>query len=254
MCVDRNRNRIGAFCLITLAFLVCISCTKPIKSAPEATVVQVSKIESQGFQPVLSLEGELEAISRHELSFLVPGKLISLLVKEGDKVKKGQLLASLESSDYQEALAIAEAKLAEANDQYQRLSNMYASGSLPEADLNKIKSLRNEAEANYNLYKNKKSYTELKAALNGSISKIWARQGMTVDQGQPVLTLLNTDELVAKVGVPEKSIDFIQVGEEAMILIPSLGDTLMGKVNLINPAASRLTRTFEVEVTLPFPE
>ncbi len=212
--------------------------------------VEIMTIKSKEVSPVLNLEGELTAASRHELSFLVPGKITRLFVKEGDEVLKGQLLAKLESADYNQAVLIAEAKLEEANDQYQRLANMYASGSLPEADFNKIKALKQEAEANYELYKNKRSYTELNAEVTGSISRIWAREGMAVDEGQPVITLLNTGEFLAKIGVPEKSITTIRLGSLAKVIVPATGDTLRGEVEKMSPSASKISRTYDLDLTL----
>ena len=119
--------------------LILISCSEKEKKAPDPVDVQVLNIQNIDNRPSLKLEGEIVAYSRHELSFLVAGRIIKLNVKEGDAVEKGQEIAILDDSDYLEALKIAKSKLDEANDQYQRLSNMYAAGSLPEADFKKIK-------------------------------------------------------------------------------------------------------------------
>ncbi|MHA7131087.1 efflux RND transporter periplasmic adaptor subunit [Algoriphagus namhaensis] len=235
--------------MFIFGFIIACAKKEPPKS-PAPISVEILNLQAQSLQPTLSLAGELTAASRHELSFLVAGKISGIQVKEGDQVRPNQVLARLETNDYDQALAIAQAKLDEANDQYERLANMYASGSLPEADFNKIKTLKKEAEANYQLYKNKRKYTELASTIPGTVSRIWARSGMAVEQGQPVLTVLNTSGLLAKVGVPEQSINKIAIGESALILVRATGDTLSGKVEKINPAASRITRSFDVEIAL----
>lgn len=253
MIVLQMKN-ISAFPKFILAGLLLVfifgSCAEKEVSEIEPIRVDTIEIKQENVQPILTLSGELKAASRHELSFLVAGKISEVFKKEGESVQKGTVIAKIDAIDYDQAVAIAQAKLDEANDQYARLSNMYASGSLPEADFNKIKTLKKEAEANYQLYQNKLGYTELKSDVSGVVSRIWARKGMAVDQGQPVVTILNTAEIVAQVGVPEKAINAISLGEIAQVVIQATGDTLRGKVSQINPAASRLTRTFDVEISL----
>lgn len=237
-------------CGITLFFILLQSCGNSPEPVKADVVVKSKIVKVQGVHPVMNLSGEITASSQHELSFLVPGKISDILVKEGDEIKEGQNLAKLNPIDYDQALSIAKSKLDEANDQYDRLSNMYASGSLPEADYEKIKLLRAEAQANYKLYQNKRSYTEIKSPIDGIVQRIWARKGSGVEQGQPVISVINAQSVYAKVGIPEKSIYLVDLNDSCTIEIPAIRDTLYGAIYKISPSASRLTRTYEASIAI----
>jgi RND family efflux transporter MFP subunit len=230
--------------------LVLPGCDDGEEQVKKETVVKTKVVALQGVHPVLNLSGEISASSQHELSFLVPGKISDILVKEGDEIKEGQHLAKLNPIDYDQALSIAKSKLDEANDQYDRLSNMYASGSLPEADYEKIKSLKAEAQANYRLYENKRSYTEIKSPIDGIVQRVWARKGAGVEQGQPVISVINAESVYAKVGIPEKSIYLVDLNDSCTIEIPAIRDTVYGEIYKISPSASRLTRTYEASIAI----
>lgn len=241
--------RPNTYLYLALFLIICLhGCNNVKKETPGTIEVQTVKIVKKDIKPTKVLEGEIVSSAKHELAFLVAGRIVHLNVKEGDRVKKGQQIAELDDSDYLEALKIAQSKLDEANDQYKRLSSMYASGSLPEADYEKIKLLRKEAQANYNLYKNKHKYTKLLAPDDGIISRVITRAGTAIDQGQPIVTLINENSVYAAVGIPELSINKINLNDSSIVIVPASGDTLIGPIYNVSPSASRVTRTYRVNV------
>ncbi|ANQ52673.1 efflux RND transporter periplasmic adaptor subunit [Flammeovirga sp. MY04] len=235
--------------IILLSIL--FSCTQEAtqKKAPKEYAVKVEKVASKTKPIVLELLGELKAEGNHQLSFLVDGKLTRLYVKEGQNIKKGQKIAQLDTEDYQEALKVSKAKLDEANDQLSRLTKMYKAGSLAEADYQKIVSLQQQAEAGYNIYKNKLKYTTLYSSISGKVGKIWARPGGGISKGEPIVSLLDNTSLYASVGVPENKINLIKLSGKVDVKIADKEYT--GEINKVYPSASKLTRSFTVDILLP---
>ena len=85
------------------------------------------------------------------LGFSVPGRISRVYVQEGQKVKKGQLLAAIDVTTYKNAFDIANAGLEQANDNFKRLNGLFQKGSLPERDFIAVKVGVAQANANKNL-------------------------------------------------------------------------------------------------------
>ena len=238
-----------------LLFLILLAygCKEQEAKRPNPLELDYRVVQRQLISPEINLAGEITAESKHEHAFLVKGRLQDVRVKEGDRVSKGQTLATLSDVDYQQALQIAQSKLAEAEDQYSRLSQMYASGSLPEADFQKIKLVRQEATANLNLYKNKLSYTRLSAALTGVVTHVWIKSGTAVSEGEPIVEISNDESVFAKVGIPETLISKINLKDSCKIYIRSLDRTVIGEIYKVNPSANRLSRSYEANILLDNP-
>ncbi|WNJ19898.1 efflux RND transporter periplasmic adaptor subunit [Pontibacter sp. G13] len=243
-----NLGRYGLAIMICWSMFACHSNPPPVKSVP--LEVEIHRISETDVQSELKLEGEIHATSRHDVAFLVAGRILELKVKSGESVKKGQLLAVMDNTDYRQGVQIAKSQLAEAEDQYQRLSNMYAAGSLAEAEFKKVELLKEQAEANYKIYQNKLAYTQLRAPISGKVSHIFARSGTAVSEGQPVLTLISGASVYASAGIPEIQISQVESSDTAVVIIPATQDTLRGPIDQISPTASAITRSFQVDILL----
>src|SRR5258708_22483222 len=92
----------------------------------------------------LSFSGSTEAKTTVNLGFMVGGKVSHVIVDEGSKISKGQLIADLETTDYQLALDIANANLQKVQDEYDRLTILQDRGSLPASDYAKVTASLNE--------------------------------------------------------------------------------------------------------------
>lgn len=237
--------------LVLALAVILLGCkTEKSRDIEKSIELEYEILSEQPIRKTLELAGEIAAESRHEHAFLVKGQLQSVMVKEGDRVNKGQLIAQISDNDYQQALQIAQSKLDEANDQYNRLSKMYASGSLPAADYEKIKLLRKEAMANLNLYKNKLSYTRLEATLSGVVTRVWAKSGTAVSEGQPIVEISNDNTVFAKIEIPETQISNVNLSDSCSIYLRSLDKSLFGQIYKINPSANRLSRSYEAQILL----
>ncbi|AZQ65311.1 efflux RND transporter periplasmic adaptor subunit [Flammeovirga pectinis] len=241
---------------LTTLLLLCslfyiTSCKKEVKQKEVVQYkVTTNKITTETIQSTIELLGDIKSEGRHDLSFLVDGKLIAVKVKEGQTVKKGTVIAKLDQADYREAVKIAKAKLEEANDQLGRLQKMYDAGSLAEADYKKIVYLQQQAESNYKIYRNKLKYTTLVSSISGKVAKVWVKSGGGISQGEPVVSIIDNNTVYASVGVPENKINKIDLTKEAKIIVEATSDTLYGAVSKVYPTASKMTRTFQLDVLI----
>jgi RND family efflux transporter MFP subunit len=215
--------------------------------------VVAKKIANEGETELLSYSGTIEADNTLSLGFSVSGRVIMVNVHEGQHVREGQLLATVEETEFQNAVLLAQTGLEQAADNFKRLNELYEKGSLPEKDYITAKINLTQAEINKNTALKKLKDTRLYAPFNGIVSTRGIEKGATVMPGQSAFTLLKTDFVFAQAYVPESEIARLSVGKEAAISVPVLNEELRGKINIINPQADLTSKTFNVKIRIANP-
>ncbi len=146
------------------------------------------------------------------------------MADEGTHVKKGQLLASLNSDNYRNALQLTAAKEKQAKDAYDRLSEVYKNGSLPEVKMVEMETGLEQANAAAQIATKNLADCKLYSPANGIIGKRSIEPGMNVIPGITVLTIVKIDKVFIRVSIPENEIVSTNVGQQALIRVPALKD------------------------------
>ncbi|MGY0037341.1 efflux RND transporter periplasmic adaptor subunit [Pedobacter sp. NJ-S-72] len=132
-------RKIISLLLITSLVYSC-SNKKQKEAGVTATKVIVVQVNLKEREDILSYSGTIEAENTVSLGFSIPGRVLAVNVQEGQHIKKGQLMASIETQDYQNAFVIAKAVYDQAADNFKRLNELYQKNSLPERDFISAKS------------------------------------------------------------------------------------------------------------------
>jgi RND family efflux transporter MFP subunit len=195
--------------------------------------------------------GTAEASQTIPLSFLTTGAVERVLVNEGETVNKGQLLASLNSSSYQNAYLLATAKEKQAMDAYDRLSSVYKNGSLPEIKMVEIESGLEQAKSAAGIAKKNLDDCKVCAPMDGIIGKKNIEPGMNVVPGITIMTLVKIDKIFIKVPVPENEISALGRGQMATVIVPALNNqSFTGTIELKGVIANPLSHTYEVKIAI----
>jgi len=195
--------------------------------------------------------GTVEASVSVLLSFQVTGTVEQVLASEGQRVTRGQLLASIDDRGYRDACSIAKAKEKQAEDALQRLSELYHKGSLPEIKYIEVESGVSQTRSAASLAQKNVSDCKLIAPLDGVIGKRSIEPGENAIPFQSVFILVNTDQLDVKVSVPEKEISGIATGDHAFITIPALDNArFQGDVLRKGVVAQPISHTYNVMIRL----
>jgi len=237
---------------LAIIVLLFISCSEKKEETKEKKIhkVEVTKITYNTQKEVLTYSGTIEADNTVSLGFMTSGRVSNILVQEGQKVRKGQLLATIDATSYKNAFDIANAGLELANDNFKRLKQLYDKGSLPERDFIAVKVAVAQANANKNLAAKNLTDTKLYAPFSGMITQKLTEIGATAAPGVPAFTIMKTDKVYATASISESEISKLKIDSDAMVEIPSMNKTFQGKVSIINHSADALTRTFTVKVRL----
>ncbi len=194
--------------------------------------------------------GEVHARYEAILGFRIGGKIIERLVDAGAQVRKGQVLAKLDSSDtgLQESAASAQLQLAQ--DELKRYRELRAQGFVSQSALDAKETALKAAEAQAGLARNQAAYTTLLADRDGVISATYAEVGQVISAGQPVVRIAQNGEREVAIAIPESRFPSVRVGMQAEVdmAASSGGQVLHGHVREISPAADPASRTYPARV------
>jgi RND family efflux transporter MFP subunit len=182
-------------------------------------------------QNVRSFSGVTRAATEAKLSFKVGGLIKQVTVDMGDTVKRGTLLARLDTTDYrisynkaEASLKSAKAQLAAARSAFLRVENLYVNNNVSLSDYEKAKtqfesaaSMVKTARSQLDAARNQLEYTFLRAPFDGVISSVMAKENEMTGLGHPVVVLAAVNSLEVKTAVPENLISQIKRGQEVTV-------------------------------------
>lgn len=167
---------------------------------PKRALTEIVSLQSSDN---LSFNGVIRAAERADLAFRIDGRLTEINVKEGDEVKKGQLLAKLDSRDAQTALESAVIELKNSQLEHERAQAIFKkSKAISVSDLDAITSRFNLASNRVDEAKRQLEYTELKAPFDGFIGRKLVDNYVQIQANSPVLTLHDLSDLEVVINVP----------------------------------------------------
>ncbi|GAA3990110.1 efflux RND transporter periplasmic adaptor subunit [Mucilaginibacter dorajii] len=241
---------VAFFSILVTVIAGCGSGEEQSKQAEAPIKVITKQIIPTGQPEVFSYSGTIEADNTVSLGFSVSGRVTSVNVQEGQHVNAGQLLATIETIEYQNAVRLAQAGLDQAADNFKRLNELHTKGSLPERDFITTKVSLTQAEVNKSTALKRLSDTRLYAPFAGIVSAKSVEKGATAAPGVSAFTLLKTNQVYAQASVAESEISKLTIGKNAIISIPVLSESLEGKITIINPQADAASKTFNVKIRI----
>ncbi len=254
---------------IVIAVAAALTACKPQETSVVARPVRTIIVQARPLEDHRQAIGEVRPRYESELSFRVAGKVLARLVDVGAVVKQGDILARLDTQDYENRLrsvkaelASAEAAFTEAEADETRKAKLQKDGWTPKATYDTVvRNLRaaearlTAAKANLELSRDQLRYTELKAEFDGVITAIGAEAGQNVAAGQMVVKLARPDELDGVFNIAETFFAHGAEDNPEVVVWPLSNPQLRieGEVREISPVADATTRTYTVKVTLKAP-
>jgi len=210
-------------------------------------VISKFNVIEKEFTTYVELQANLKSRKNVVILSEFQGALKNLFVREGQLVKKGELLAEINDSGLKEQL---DQMLIQANytkDNFDRVKRLWEKNIGSEMQFLKAKS---DFETNNKMVeqiRDQLSKTKIYAPFDGEIDEIISNLGSNLVPGSPIVRVVNLDIIYAEAQVPEKYVSSIELGTEALVSIPLLNKEVTSKIvqsgNFINPN----NRTFRVE-------
>lgn len=202
--------------------------------------------------------GKVVATEGSELAFRVSGQLERFPVRAGEQVKKGQLLAALDPSDFRNQLADRQAQYDLAESQYQRGISLRERGVISEAQFDEIEAKRRQAQAALSLARDNVNYTRLKAPYGGTVARTEVENYQFVQAKQPILYLQGDKNIDIEFAVSERFFTNLRKdGEDYQPDVRFEGapnTTFKASYKEHEASADDRTQTYIITLTMPNPE
>jgi RND family efflux transporter MFP subunit len=216
------------------------------------SLITAVKIEESEFKHYLELQGN---VSTKNLLVLYPeysGVLSKVYVKEGQKVKKGQILAKIDDAGMSQQVAQLQIQSDLAKTTFERQKRLWDQKIGSEIQYLQAKSSYESQQKAVKQAQSQLAKTIVRAPFSGTIDDVITEQGSVVAPGQSqLMRIINLDNMYIETDVPEKYITNVTKNKNVEVEFPVLGKTINTKVrqagDFINPA----NRTFKVEIAIP---
>jgi len=218
-------------------------------AAEKAKLVEITELVNQDFAHYIELQGK---ITTENVSYVTPrgmgGQVKSIYVKEGDNVKKGQLLMKLEDGIIQQNIKQVESQLSFAKNIFSRQENLWKEGIGTEVQYLSAKNNVESLEKQLDLVKEQLSTTSVYAQVSGIVEDVSIRVGETF-MGSPMagITIVNPSAMKAVVDVPENYVSKIKKGMPVVVNVPDLNQSFNSNINLISETINVTSRSFIAE-------
>lgn len=212
--------------------------------------VKVGTVKTEDVSLDFSANGNFEPLQELKFSAEKPGRVVRVLVKEGDNVRIGQTLAVIRSEQISSDLQTAQASYQNAQADYNRFENAYKTGGvtkqqLDQAKLGLVTSRSRLQQAKVNI-----GDTNIKATINGIVNKRYIEPGSVLGAATPMFDLVNVSKLKLKVTVNESQVASLKVGNIVQVSASVYPDTkFSGKITFIAPMADA-SLNFPVEIEI----
>ena len=261
-----NTKLLAFFAILSLGFFTnCKKETTTINQddSPAISVV-VRPVSQNNIKPFRSASGKIQTVNSANLSTRMMGFVDKIYVKTGDKIKKGQLLLSLNNVDLSAKLAQVKARIVEAKagfynaeKDYLRFKNLFENNSASQKEMDDITANYNMAKARVEAAEQMKkevlaqfSYVNIKAPFDGVVSNKFINQGDMANPGVPLLEVESPGAYQVVAMVPESEITKISNNTNVSVLIKSLNKTIKGKVTEVSTSAKNTGGQYLVKVLL----
>lgn len=189
--------------LTTICLLaIMISCSQPTTKQSRIATVKTDSVITNGEKSFLQYPGRVKAAQDVDLSFRVSGHIQKIYVENGATVKKGQLLAEMDPTDYQVQLAATEAKYKQIKAEAERIIALYNDGGSTPNDYDKATYGLQQITALYKHHKDELAYTKLYAPFDGFVQKRFFDAHETVAAGMPVISMLGNGTPEVEINIP----------------------------------------------------
>ncbi|MGC3943415.1 MAG: efflux RND transporter periplasmic adaptor subunit [Chryseolinea sp.] len=252
-------QKIALFTLIVPTMVLVESCTDgkgaghTIPKASEAVPVRTIALAPSSGQRVIKASGQFATDEEVVLGFKTSGIVSRVYVREGDAVKRGQLLATLDMTEINAVVAQARMNSEKAGRDFKRASNLYADSVATLEQFQNAETAVAVAERQLEAAAFNRSHSEIHAPADGFVLKKFVSAGQVVSTGDPVLltNAIHNRGWLLKVGVSDRQWSQLKIGDQALVHVDAFPDkTLKGTLIRKAETADQASGAFVVELSV----
>lgn len=214
-------------------------------------LVSAIKLKQRKFNHFLNFQGSLDTDQNVVIYPELPGLLKNIYVKQGDKVKKGQLIAKISDNGLTDQLEQLELQRDLAKTTFERLQKLWNQKIGSEIQYLQAKTNFKSLEKKISQMKDQEDKTRILAPFDGIIDDVIADVGSNLAPGlTPILRIINIEKMKVSAEIPEIHIPYIKKNKNVKIYVPILDKQILGNISSVGNFINPNNRSFSIEIKL----
>jgi RND family efflux transporter MFP subunit len=182
------------------------------------------------------------------ISSEIGGRLLSIRVREGDYVRKGQLIATIDTEFIQKQIDEVQTRLTLAETVFEKQKRLWDKNIGSEIQYLEAKNNKESIEKSLETLKVQLSKSNIYSPVNGSVDREFLESGELASPGMPIVSVLNTNKLKVVADVPENYLVKVNKGQDVSITFPAIDKVIERKISMIGRSIDPSNRTFKIEI------
>lgn len=216
---------------------------------PPVAKVMFDTFVAEPTHKTLELYGRTAPNRQSRLGAEIAGKIISLNIEQGQPVKQGQVIASIDKRDLDTQLQRAQAMFTVKQKEFNAAKSLKNKGLQGEVAFATAQAALVDARASLSNVQTALKNTEVKAPFDGIVDKHFVELGDFVGIGDPIATVIDLDTLVIEADVSERHIQYLTEGLKTDVRTVN-GQSYQGTLRYIGRVSSASTNTFPIEIEI----
>jgi RND family efflux transporter MFP subunit len=214
------------------------------------TLVTVTQPETKTFTYKISVPGVADSRQNIVVGAEAMGNVTKIHVREGNIVKKGQVIASIDSEVMYTQIAELKTRLELAEELYEKQKRLWEKKIGSEIQYLQAKNNKESLEQSIKSLQAQASKSNITAPFSGYLDEVFLREGQTINMGQPAVRIVDLDVIKLSADVSEKYIGQFSVNDSIEVSFPSVDKSFRVKIDNIGQVVSSDNRTFSIEAEI----
>jgi len=262
-------------------FLLCLSCSKPDKKTEladlksqqkeietkikslekelgggkkvEATPINVTvtAVEPQNFKHFVEAQGIVTSKNIVMVTPQMGGAITSLLLTDGQVVKKGQLVATIDNSVMKESLIEIRTQLDLANTLFNKQKTLWDQQIGTEVQYLQAKANKESLEKRIGTMETQLGMSKVYAPISGTVEKVIQKAGEMGMPGAPMAQIVNVGDLKITAKIGDTYVGSVKKGDAITVKFPDINKEFTTRISLVNGLIDPSSRTFGIEANIP---
>jgi len=216
---------------------------------PKTNVITL-KLQPELIQDRINFPGIVKAWVKLNVLAEVQGRLIHLAVKEGDAVRKGQLLAKIDARDYQNTLLSIEASYKAAKASAERLKELYQKKLTTQSQLDEAIARMDSTKANMDTANLNLKRCAIRSPIAGIVNMRYVEKGQYINLSDSIVEVIQIDRVKIAVGIPESDVDAVRKLNQFDVTIDALNKTFSANKYFFSKTADQSARLYNLEMVV----
>lgn len=218
----------------------------------KAKNVVVTALQAGNFANYVEIQGRMESDRIINVGAQTPGVVQAVYVRRGDFVTAGQVVAQIDGSLIAKNMAPLKTQIELARTVYEKQKSLWEQKVGTEIAYLQAKTTLEGLEQQLATLQEQYAKTRVVASMSGVVEDVYMKVGEMANPGMPGIKIVNASDLRAVADVPEVYASQVKNGSEVFVFFPDLKKDLKGRVTFIAQTINTITRSFRVEVAIPY--